>query len=89
MVRIAHKELAGPGIDQYFIELVESAKDEALFRLLDRHAPSRAMVFANTRRMVDQIASRLKSQGYLAEALHGDPAKENPISHRRGELLDK
>jgi len=30
------------------------------------------MVFANTRRMVDQIASRLKAQGYLAEALHGD-----------------
>lgn len=72
MVRIAPKELAGPGIDQYYIELVENAKDEALFRLLDRHAPSRAMVFANTRRMVDQIASRLKSQGYLAEALHGD-----------------
>lgn len=72
MVRIAPKDLAGPGIDQYFIELVESARDEALFRLLDRHSPSRAMVFANTRRMVDQIASRLKAHGYLSEALHGD-----------------
>lgn len=72
MVRIAPKELTGPGIEQFFIELVESAKDEALFRLLDRYVPSRAMVFANTRRMVDQIASRLKAQGYLAEALHGD-----------------
>ena len=72
MVRIAHKELTGPGIDQYFIELVENAREDALIRLLDRHAPSRAMVFANTRRMVDQIASKLKSLGYLAEALHGD-----------------
>lgn len=72
MVRIAPKELAGPGIDQYFIELAESARDEALFRLLDRHTPSCALVFANTRRMVDQIAGRLKSQGYISEALHGD-----------------
>lgn len=72
MVRIAPKELTGPGIEQFFIELVESAKDEALFRLLDRHVPSRAMVFANTRRMVDQIAGKLKTHGYQAEALHGD-----------------
>jgi ATP-dependent RNA helicase DeaD len=72
MVRIAPKELTGPGIDQYFIELAENARDEALFRLLDRYVPSRALVFANTRRMVDMISARLKSQGYLAEALHGD-----------------
>jgi ATP-dependent RNA helicase DeaD len=72
MVRIAHKELTGPGIDQFYIELVENAKDDALIRLLDRHSPSRAMVFANTRRMVDQIAGKLKSIGYMAEALHGD-----------------
>jgi ATP-dependent RNA helicase DeaD len=72
MVRIAPKELTGPGIDQYFIEMVESARDDVLFRLLDLHVPSRAMVFANTRRMVDQIASKLKAQGCQAEALHGD-----------------
>ena len=72
MVRIAPKELAGPGIDQYYIEMVESARDDVLFRLLDLNSPSRAMVFANTRRMVDLIASSLKTHGYQAESLHGD-----------------
>jgi len=72
MVKIQHKELTGPGIDQYYIELVEAAKDDALLRLLDKHVPQKALVFANTRRMVDVIASKLKAQGYQAEALHGD-----------------
>jgi len=72
MVRIAPKELTGPGIDQYYIEMVDSAREEALLRLLDKHAPTRALVFANTRRMVDQIAGVLKARGFKSEALHGD-----------------
>ena len=38
---------------------------------LDKEHP-KAIVFAETKRMVDIIDSRLKSYGYPAAAIHGD-----------------
>jgi ATP-dependent RNA helicase DeaD len=71
-IQIVREELTVPGIEQRYFEVRESTKLEALARLLDSYNPSQSLVFCNTKRRVDQVASRLKGRGYQAEALHGD-----------------
>lgn len=71
-VSIARKELTVEAIDQYYIEVREASKLELLCRLIDVENAELALVFCNTRRRVDHVASRLQERGYPADALHGD-----------------
>ena len=41
-------------------------------RLIDLNNPTKAVVFCNTKRKVDDLIEKLKSNGYKAESLHGD-----------------
>ncbi len=59
-------------IDQYYIELPERQKFDALCRLMDMHSPELAIVFGRTKRRVDEVAEGLKKRGYMAEGIHGD-----------------
>ncbi|MEM2124287.1 MAG: DEAD/DEAH box helicase [Methanolinea sp.] len=72
VVRVVHGELSVPGIEQRYFEVRESEKVDVLSRLLDYYDPDLALVFCNTKRRVEEVASRLQARGYLAEALHGD-----------------
>ncbi len=47
-------------------------KEEVLCRLIDYYAPGRALIFCNTKRMVDELTEHLKGRGYEVEGLHGD-----------------
>lgn len=71
-IKAAHTELTVPGIDQYYLEVREAAKLEVLCRLVDANNIKLSMVFCNTKKRVDEVASHLQSRGYMAEALHGD-----------------
>lgn len=71
-VKVVHAQLTVPTIEQYYYEMRESDKIEALCRLLDRYNPKLSLVFSNTKRRVDEITNRLNSRGYAAEGLHGD-----------------
>ena len=59
-------------IQQYYIDTTESNKTETLCRLLDARGHNLSMVFCRTKQRVDQLTMDLQTQGYLAEALHGD-----------------
>lgn len=59
-------------IDQYYIELPERQKFDALCRLMDMHSPELAIVFGRTKRRVDEVSEGLKKRGYMAEGIHGD-----------------
>lgn len=71
-VKVAQKEVTVPLISQYYYQLQSKQKEEVLSRLLDYYNPKRSLIFCNTKRMVDQLAERLKERGYNAEGLHGD-----------------
>lgn len=71
-IKIAHKELTVPSIEQYYIEVREKNKFDALTRLIDANHIKLSLVFCNTKLRVDELASKLQSSGYLVEALHGD-----------------
>jgi ATP-dependent RNA helicase DeaD len=72
MVKVVHKELTVPRIEQYYFELKPKDKFEVLTRLMDLHSPKLALVFSNTKKQVDEIVTQLQSRGYFADGLHGD-----------------
>jgi ATP-dependent RNA helicase DeaD len=64
--------LTVPVIEQFYYQVPRGHKPEALTRLLDTKAPTLALVFCATKRMVDELAEELRARGYRTEALHGD-----------------
>ncbi|MDO5718330.1 MAG: DEAD/DEAH box helicase [Tissierellia bacterium] len=72
IIRVVKKEMTVPKVDQYYFDLDPHMKTEILARVLDIYNPNLTIVFCNTKRMVDELTSKLKDRGYLAEALHGD-----------------
>ncbi len=72
MIKLAHKEMTVPEVEQFYFEVKQQAKTEALCRLIDLHDLKLTLVFCNTKRRVDELVETLKSRGYLADGLHGD-----------------
>lgn len=59
-------------IDQSCVEAPASRKMEALNLLLRYHRPNRALIFCNTKHMVDELGEYLNTHGFSAESIHGD-----------------
>lgn len=71
-VKVVHKELTVPHIEQFYFEVKEKAKPEILSRLIDIYNLKLSLVFCNTKRRVDELVENLQARGYLADGLHGD-----------------
>lgn len=71
-VKIKAKELTVDRIEQISLEVKQAMKDDTVMRLIDLNNPTKAVVFCNTKRKVDDLIEKLKSNGYKAESLHGD-----------------
>ena len=70
-VSIEQKELTVPTVEQWYYEVPQRMKFEALQRLVDYHCFKLGIVFCNTQRMVDELADHLVAQGFSADRLHG------------------
>ena len=66
---------------QYYAEVQEAGKFEALCRILDQQCPEIAIVFGRTKKRVDELQGALMKRGYSAGGLHGDldQSKRNSI----------
>jgi ATP-dependent RNA helicase DeaD len=71
-VTIEHKALTVPTIEQRYYEVHARSKLEVMCRLLDMENPRLAIIFANTKRVVDDMTDALMARGYSADRLHGD-----------------
>lgn len=71
-LKMTPKEVTIPLIKQAFYQVQRKDKEEVLCRLMDYYHPKRALIFCNTKRMVDELTEHLKDRGYQAEGLHGD-----------------
>lgn len=71
-VKMAQKQLTVEGIEQVYYEVQPVHKMEALNNLIDFYNPSRAIIFCNTKRQVDELVQQLVMRGYRADGLHGD-----------------
>lgn len=92
-VKIKAKEMTVENIDQYFIEIPEKYKFDTLNNHLDIHSPELAIVFARTKKRVDEITEGLQARGYRAEGIHGDLTQGkrmsvlNKFKHGRVDVL--
>ena len=71
-ITIEHKTLTVPTIEQRYYEVYGSSKIEVVCRVLDTEGARKAIVFANTKRAVDEITDALLARGYASDRLHGD-----------------
>ena len=71
-IKIVRKELTVPNIEQYYFDVKEKTKLDALCRIIDVYDPKLAMVFCNTKKRVDDLVEMLQGRGYFAEGRHGD-----------------
>ncbi|MEM0449725.1 MAG: DEAD/DEAH box helicase [Methanomassiliicoccales archaeon] len=70
-VNISEERLVLPNTQQVYINIGRKNKIWALCRILDSEKP-KAMIFCQTKKMVDILAKALGSYGYPVAALHGD-----------------
>ena len=75
-IEIERKSLTVDAIDQSCYEVRQRSKVEVLSRLLDIDPPRLALVFCNTKRLVDEVTEGLLARGYAADRLHGDMTQQ-------------
>ncbi len=71
-IKIQKKEITVSNIEQQYVVVSERNKLELLCRIVDVKTPNLAIVFCNTKRLVDEVVEKLQKRGYFAEGLHGD-----------------
>ncbi len=79
-----------PTCEQIVYEVVFSSRLEVLSRLIEMGRMKRGLVFANTKRVVDDVVDGLLARGYAVDRLHGDmpqSLRERVMdSYRKGNL---
>lgn len=71
-IAIERPQLTVPTCEQCVYEVVFSSRIEVLSRLIEMGRMKRGLVFANTKRVVDDIVDGLLARGYAVDRLHGD-----------------
>jgi ATP-dependent RNA helicase DeaD len=84
VVKVNHQAMTVNNIEQSYFEVRGPQKKDVLTRVLDMYNLKSTFVFANTKRMVDEIVADLQAKGYFAEGLHGDMGQQ-----QRQNTLDK
>lgn len=72
LIEIDSQHVTLDNIEQFYIDAPMGRKMDALNLLLRFHRPKLAMIFCNTKRMVDEVTEYLGKNGYAATGLHGD-----------------
>jgi ATP-dependent RNA helicase DeaD len=84
VVKVNHQEMTVTNIEQMYYEVRNPMKKDVLSRIIDMYNLKSTIVFANTKRMVDEIVTDLQARGYFADGLHGDMGQA-----QRQNTLDK
>ena len=79
-VQIQRDSITTDTIKQQYVAVQKQYKRDVLYRLLDAKQPKRCLIFANTKKMVDEIIQGLQDRGYIAERIHGDMKQEMRIA---------
>ncbi len=73
-IEIERKTMTVPTIQQFYLNVAERQKTDALTRILETEsAPGEAvLIFHRTKIGAADLADKLQARGYAAEAMHGD-----------------
>ncbi len=90
-IRVVHKQLTVPHVEQSYFEVREGAKLDVLCRLIDIHNLKSSLVFCNMKKRVDEVVMHLQARGYVADGLHGDmtqPQRDRAMNRFRKSLTE-
>ncbi len=76
VIKIEPKNVSSETVKQTYVAVKRNDKKEAFKRIVDHKSPERAIVFCNTKKMVDELAEYLRDSGYSADKIHGDLRQE-------------
>ncbi len=73
-IEIEQKTMTVPTISQFYLNVSENQKTDALTRLLETETASgeAVLIFHRTKLGTDALTDKLQARGYAAEAMHGD-----------------
>ncbi len=72
IVKIESASKTVDSIEQFYVSVPMGRKTDALHLLLTDKKPQSAMIFCNTKKMVDELTEALINRGFPAIGLHGD-----------------
>ncbi len=75
-IKLKRKALTVDTIEQRYYECNPNDKKNLLMQCIQIMNPEQAMIFCNTKKMVDELTSELISNSYPAAAIHGDMKQE-------------
>lgn len=71
-IKIPAKTLTLETTRQLYYEVKQSSKTDLLIRLLDYNSFNSAIIFCNTKSMVDDLTTKLQEHDYSCDGIHGD-----------------
>lgn len=75
-IKSKSKQTNNEQIQQLVYEVDYGKKTELLTQIIAIYQPKQAMIFCNTKKMVDDLAIQLQKQDIVCSALHGDMRQE-------------
>ncbi|MCI1965282.1 MAG: DEAD/DEAH box helicase [Oscillospiraceae bacterium] len=72
MVAVDKGQKTVDNIAQFYCYVPRNEKTNALALLLEYHRPKQALIFCNTKKMVNELCEKLGENGFQAAGLHGD-----------------
>ena len=71
-IKVKAPTLTVDTVDQFFVEVGDREKADALARVLKEERPDQAIIFVRTKIGADRLARSLNDKGVRVKALHGD-----------------
>src|SRR5262249_27374750 len=71
-IEIEHKTMTVPNTEQHYINVPDQHKLDTLTRILEAEEGAAVLIFAHTKISTADLADKLQTRGYAAEAMHGD-----------------
>jgi len=84
IVSVVSGDETNKDITQYYYNVKDKNKVEAVARLLHVYNPKLTLIFCNTKRKVDDVTRELTKKGYNVDKIHGDLQQTNRLH-----VLDK
>jgi len=72
LIEINKDQMTNESIDQSYLNVLHDRKKEALVSLINFYEPNRAIVFCNTKKMVDELTDLLLSRHFSVSSIHSD-----------------
>lgn len=84
LIEIDKDQVTIEDIAQSYVDVPHHRKKDALIGLLQYHQPKRAIIFSNTKRMVDELSELLSDKGFSVESIHSDIRQNQRTSVMQG-----